>query len=92
VNHRSHRARSAFLRLDYALKDLIHDLEILEKFASTLEQVFLRTGTLDSVRLPEAFTRIRTKIYKHRSKVGCFVKKLFPSRLGDAIRPSLLKK
>ena len=92
VNYSSHLSRSAFLRMDYAMKDLMHDLKTLEKFACALEQMFLRTGTFDSVRSPEAFTRIRTKVYKHRSKVGCFVRKLFPSNLGGAIRPSLFDK
>ena len=92
VNYYSHRARSAFLRMDYAMKDLLEDLDTLEKYARALERMFLRTGTFDSVRSPEAFNRIRTKIYKHRSKVGCFVRKLFPSNLGGAIRPSLFDK
>ena len=89
VNYSSHLSRSAFLRMDYAMKDLMHDLKTLEKFACALEQMFLRTGTFDSVRSPEAFTRIRTKVYKHRSKVGCFVKKLCASRLGAVIRPCI---
>ena len=31
MNYYSHRARSAFLRMDYAMKDLLEDLDTLEK-------------------------------------------------------------
>lgn len=79
-------ARAAFYRMDNAVKELMSDLETLETYAFDLAETFLRTGTFQSVRPPEAFKRLRTKIYKHRSKVGCFARKFFPSGLVGSVR------
>ena len=65
-----------FRQLDVAVQELQRDLNDLEDYAYELERSFLHTGQVETVVLTPAIRKLLGKLYKHRSSISKYTRRV----------------